>query len=249
MGFLGPRGLRGAAARRCPGRTLPTTRPRTAIIAPACRAFLPPEIAAGASPWWYGPSTRAAGAAEAIDEWLSMEMTGRRSEGGRHGCCQCLTGWAVRSEGVHWRHRTFTSSPDAGSARPFRRIRSRRCSAWVASGEPSAATGNWTGVYSTAVGYSGGSTPEPSYEQVCGGRTGHAEVVLVVFHPAVVGVRTVAAAFLGVPRSYPGHAPGRGRRISIPFRDIHPQRQSDQGGSQEHAGLPGGLWRKRVTAG
>ena len=42
------------------------------------------------------------------------------------------------------------------------------------------------GVFVTAVGYSGGTTPNPTYEEVCSGRTGHTEVVLVFFDPAEV---------------------------------------------------------------
>src|SRR5262245_57714512 len=51
------------------------------------------------------------------------------------------------------------------------------------------------GVWSTAVGYAGGFTPNPAYEEVCSGRTGHTEVVLVVFDPAVVTYEQLLAEF------------------------------------------------------
>ena len=55
----------------------------------------------------------------------------------------------------------------------------------------------WTqpGVHTTAVGYAGGFTPNPSYEEVCSGRTGHTEVVLVVFDPAVTSVEQMLRVF------------------------------------------------------
>jgi peptide-methionine (S)-S-oxide reductase len=51
------------------------------------------------------------------------------------------------------------------------------------------------GVREATVGYSGGSTPEPTYEQVCTGRTGHAEVVEVVYDPALVSYRDLLGIF------------------------------------------------------
>src|SRR3712207_148421 len=51
------------------------------------------------------------------------------------------------------------------------------------------------GVYTTAVGYAGGLTPNPTYEEVCSGRTGHAEVVLVAFDPRVLPLEQVLRLF------------------------------------------------------
>ena len=62
------------------------------------------------------------------------------------------------------------------------------------------------GVYSTAVGYSGGFTPNPTYEETCTGRTGHTEVVLVVFHPAKVSYEQLLAVF------WENHDPTQGMR-------------------------------------
>jgi peptide-methionine (S)-S-oxide reductase len=62
------------------------------------------------------------------------------------------------------------------------------------------------GVWSTAVGYAGGSTPNPTYEEVCSGRTGHAEVVLVVFDPAVLPFQDLMRVF------WEGHDPTQGMR-------------------------------------
>ncbi len=62
------------------------------------------------------------------------------------------------------------------------------------------------GVYTTAVGYAGGYTPNPTYGEVCGGRTGHTEAVLVVFDPAKTSYDELLRLF------WEGHDPTQGMR-------------------------------------
>jgi peptide-methionine (S)-S-oxide reductase len=51
------------------------------------------------------------------------------------------------------------------------------------------------GVFTTAAGYQGGITENPTYEQVCTGRTGHAEVALVVYDPEIISLKTIMKSF------------------------------------------------------
>lgn len=66
----------------------------------------------------------------------------------------------------------------------------------------------WTlpGVYSTSVGYAGGLTPNPTYEEVCSGLTGHTEIVEVVYDPAIISVEQLLRVF------WENHDPTQGMR-------------------------------------
>ena len=62
------------------------------------------------------------------------------------------------------------------------------------------------GVHSTAVGYTGGFTPNPTYEEVCGGQTGHTEAVQVVFDPSLTSYKLILRTF------WKSHDPTQGMR-------------------------------------
>jgi peptide-methionine (S)-S-oxide reductase len=78
------------------------------------------------------------------------------------------------------------------------------------------------GVYSTAVGYAGGITPNPTYEEVCSGRTGHTEAVLVAFDTAATSFEEMLRLF------WEGHDPTQGMR------------QGNDAGTQYRSAI---LWR------
>jgi len=74
------------------------------------------------------------------------------------------------------------------------------------------------GVYTTAAGYAGGYTENPTYREVCSGMTGHAEVVLVVYDPAVISYQTLLRLF------WENHDPTQGMRqgndIGTQYRSV-----------------------------
>ncbi len=82
------------------------------------------------------------------------------------------------------------------------------------------------GVFSTAVGYAGGFTPNPTYQEICTGMTGHAEVVLVVFDPSMVSYRELLAIF------WESHNPTQGMRqgndVGTQYRSVIYCRDDDQ---------------------
>jgi peptide-methionine (S)-S-oxide reductase len=99
------------------------------------------------------------------------------------------------------------------------------------------------GVYTTAVGYAGGYTPNPTYEEVCSGRTGHAEVVLVVFDPAKTGYDEMLRLF------WENHDPTQGMRqgndVGTQYRSVILSASDAQ---REAAERSRGMYEERLRA-
>ena len=96
------------------------------------------------------------------------------------------------------------------------------------------------GVYTTAVGYAGGFTPNPTYEEVCSGETGHTEAVLVVFDPALTSYEEMLRLF------WEGHDPTQGMRqgndVGTQYRsaDLLDDRRAARGGRGVACDVPAG---------
>ena len=102
-----------------------------------------------------------------------------------------------------------------------RRARDARSSAWAASGARSACSGRPPGVYTTAVGYAGGFTPNPTYEEVCSRpHRPHRGRARRLRPGRRSSYEELLQDLLGGPRPDPGHAPGQRRRHAVPLGDL-----------------------------
>ncbi|WP_448336014.1 peptide-methionine (S)-S-oxide reductase MsrA [Bellilinea sp.] len=104
------------------------------------------------------------------------------------------------------------------------------------------------GVEDAVVGYAGGKTPTPSYEQVCTGLTGHAEVVQVTFNPAVISFREILEVFFSVHD--PTTRNRQGADVGTQYRSIilyHNEQQRQIAESLIAELNQKGIWQKPIV--
>ena len=97
------------------------------------------------------------------------------------------------------------------------------------------------GVHRVVSGYAGGTLAHPTYEQVCGGRTGHAEVVQVSFDPAIISYRDLLEVFFSMHDPTTLNRQGADVGHPVPVGDSHAfRRPAGRGGRDDPA--PWGRW-------
>ncbi len=100
------------------------------------------------------------------------------------------------------------------------------------------------GVYSTAAGYTGGYTPNPTYREVCSGQTGHAEAVRVVYDPQVISYEQLLQVFWENHDPAQGMRQGQRPRYPVPFGDLPADAGTNGSGKGQPRPLPGGDERR-----
>ena len=99
------------------------------------------------------------------------------------------------------------------------------------------------GVKSVESGYTGGQTVNPTYKQVCGGDTGHAEAIRITFDPDVSSLRRPARHLLRDPRPDPAQPPGRRCRHPISLGDLPAGRRAARGRRSRDRARQRRTWR------
>ena len=99
------------------------------------------------------------------------------------------------------------------------------------------------GVYSTAVGYAGGATPNPTYKEVCSGFTGHTEVVRVIFDPTVISYQALLQSFW--ERHNPTQGMRQGNDVGTQYRSALYVHSAEQ---RQAAEVSRDLYQQRLTA-